>query len=101
MQRGVPFIEALGQDLRFGFRQLRKSPALTSTAVLTPALGIGATAATFSVIDTIILHPLPYREVNRIVNVQTNSPSGYSQASSWPGYLEMRRLNKTFDSLAK
>jgi predicted permease len=100
MQREVPFIEALGQDLRFGIRQLRKSPAFTWTAVLTLALGIGATAAMFSVIDAVILHPLPYREVNRIVNVQTNSPSGYSQASSWPGYLEMRRLNKTFDSFA-
>ncbi|HEY1805809.1 MAG TPA: ABC transporter permease [Terracidiphilus sp.] len=99
-QRGLPFLEAAGRDIKFGFRQLRKSPGFTIAAVLTLALGIGATAAMFSVIDAVVLRPLPYNDVNRIVSIQTNSPSGYWQMSSWPGYLEMRRLNRSFDTLA-
>ncbi len=99
-QRGLSFVELIWHDLRFGFRQLRKSPGFTTAAVLTLALGIGATAAMFSVIDAVVLRPLPYNDVNRIVNIQTNSPSDYWQMCSLPGYLEMRRLNRTFDALA-
>jgi putative ABC transport system permease protein len=100
VQRGLPFFEVLLRDLRFGFRQLRKSPGFAATAILTLALGIGATAAMFSVIDAVVLRPLPYRDVQRIVSVQTGSPSGYAQAPSWPGYLDMRSLNTTFDAVA-
>ena len=99
-QRGLPFLEVVWRDVKFGFRQLLKSPGFTITAVLTLALGIGATAAMFSVIDAVVLRPLPYNDVDRIVSIQTNSPSGYWQMSSWPGYLEMRRLNRSFDALA-
>jgi predicted permease len=100
VQRGVPFFHQFARDLRFAFRQLRKSPGFTLTAIVTLALGIGATAAMFSVIDAVILRPLPYKNVNRIVSVQTSSPSGYVQPASWQGYLEMRRLNATFEAFA-
>ena len=95
-----PTLESLWTDSRFAFRQLWKSPGFTIAAVLTLALGIGATAALFSVIYAVVLRPLPYNDVKRIVSVQTYSPSGDWQMSSWPGYLEMRRLNKSFDDLA-
>ena len=95
-----PLIESLWADVKFALRQLRKSPGFTITAIVTLAIGVGATAAMFSVIDAVVLRPLPYRDVNRIVDIQTNSSSGYWQMSSWPGYLEMRKLNKTFDVLA-
>jgi putative ABC transport system permease protein len=95
-----PTFESIWADIEFASRQLWKSPGFAIAAVLTLALGIGATAALFSVIDAVVLRPLPYTDVNRIVSVQTHSPSGDWQMCSWPGYLEMRRLNTTFDDLA-
>jgi predicted permease len=100
VQRGIPYFEMLARDIRFGLRQLHKSPGLTWTVILTLALGIGATAAMFSVIDAVVLRPLPYRDVDRIVSVQSFSPSGYEQTASSQAYLDMRRLNTTFEALA-
>jgi predicted permease len=100
VERELHFLQELLRDIRFGLRQLRKSPAFSWTAILTLALGIGATAAMFSVIDAVVLRPLPYNDVQRIVSVQTSSPSDYVQPASWQGYLDMRRLNTTFEALA-
>lgn len=99
-QRGLPFFAVLAQDLRSALRQLRKAPGFAWTAILTLALGIGATAAMFSVIDAVVLRPLPYRDAERIVLVKTQSASSFWQWSSWPGYLDMRRLSTSFDALA-
>jgi putative ABC transport system permease protein len=90
----------LCQDSRSALRQLRNKPVFALTAVLTLALGIGATAAMFSVIDAVVLRPFPYRNVDRIVVVQTNDPSGSQTVSSWPAYLDMRKLNGSFQALA-
>ena len=88
------------QDVRYAVRQLSRKPGFTFIALLTLALGIGATAAMFSVIDAVVLRPFPYHHVNRIVVVRTNDPSGSQTVSSWPAYLEMRTLNRTFQALA-
>jgi putative ABC transport system permease protein len=94
----------LWNDLRYALRQLRKTPGFTLAAVLTLALGIGAAAAMFSVLDAVLLHPLPYRNANRIVSVDTFShayDAGKSQTpSSWPAYLDMRKMTKSFSALA-
>jgi putative ABC transport system permease protein len=99
-ERAGAGLELLGQDFRYGLRQLRKSRAFSLAAVLTLALGIGTTAAMFSVVDAVVLRPLPYNHVDRIVDVKTHSASSFWQVCSWPGYLEMRRENATFQDLA-
>jgi len=99
-ERSGTGLELLGQDFHSGLRQLRKSRGFSLAAVLTLALGIGTTAAMFSVIDAVVLRPLPYNNVERIVDVKTHSASTFWQVCSWPGYLEMRRENGTFQDLA-
>ena len=69
-----PTLESLLADLKYALRQLRKSPAFTSTCLLTLALGIGANTAVFSTVNTILLHPLPYQDPGRLVLVSETLP---------------------------
>jgi predicted permease len=70
----VPSMQTLFQDLRFAFRQLAKNRAFTVVAVFTLALGLGANTAIFSVVDTVLLQPLPFPQQNKLVQIQADSP---------------------------
>jgi putative ABC transport system permease protein len=86
-------------DIRFALRQLRKAPGFTAVAVLTLALGIGANTAIFSVINAVLLRPLPYPEPHRIIALhETNGTQEFSL--SFPDYVDWRRDNTVFEHLA-
>ena len=94
-------LEMLWHDVRYGARVLRRSPAFTLVAVLTLALGIGATTAMFSVVNAVLLQPLPFPDADRLVAVQEQIPK--IQAGSFPvsgpDVPDFRRLNRVFEDL--
>jgi len=66
-RRGVPLLEQAWRDVRFGVRQLRRAPGFTATAILTLALDIGAVTSVYSVVDTVLLKPIAFRDPGRLV----------------------------------
>src|SRR3989442_8215053 len=89
-------------DFRFAFRQSLKNPGFTAVAVLTLALGIGANTAIFSVINGVLLRPLPYPEPDQLVTLWERSPQrGIEQERvSGPDYLDWRSQNSTLSEMA-
>ncbi len=99
---GIPFLETLWQDLHFGARMLRKSPGFTVIAVLTLALGIGANAAIFSAIYSVLLRPLPFAHSDRLVALFGANPAlnVYRNPLSYPNFVSIRDHANSFDQLA-
>lgn len=99
--RGVTLAETLAQDLRYALRILRRSPGFTAVVVLTLALGIGANTAVFSIVDAVLLRPLPYRSADRLVMVAQHLPE--QRAPAFDTYREFEawsRYSNSFDKLA-
>src|SRR5258708_5126570 len=104
------FFESLLKDLEFALRHLRRSPGFTFTAVLTLALGIGATTAIFSLVDGILLRPLTFPESKRLVAIDTmqfppgvsatNSGAARYTGTSYPDFFDGQRKNPPFESWA-
>ena len=95
-------MEALLQDIRYGWRMLTRNPAFTAIAVLTLAIGIGASTAIFSVVDTILLRPLPYREPEKLVLVSETLPGMSTDeiGVSAGEYQDYRDRNRSFSQVA-
>jgi predicted permease len=93
-------MSGLIQDLRFGLRMLVKSPGFTLVAVATLALGIGANSALFSVINGVLLSPLPFPEPDQLVTFHENKPNFEGGSVSYPNFRDWQRDNHTFSALA-
>src|SRR4029079_5361613 len=98
--RPAAVIEDSLRDVRHGVRMLRRSPGFTAAALLTLALGIGATSAVFSVVRTVMLEPLPYRDPDRIVAVWETNPGGPSRNVIAPAnFVAWRERTHTLEHL--
>ncbi|MGE5057340.1 MAG: ABC transporter permease [Acidobacteriota bacterium] len=90
----------LVQDIRYAFRQLRNSPGFAAVAIITLALGIGANTAVFSVVDAVMLRPLPYWQPERLVEAESiNSHNPQPNAASYPDFFDWRSMNHSFEHL--
>ena len=93
-------LEARWQDIRYGFRMLRKNPGFTTAAVLTLALGIGANSAIFSVVNAVLLRPLAFRDSGRLCLVMESLPSFPQLGPSYENYRDFRDQSKSFEGIA-
>ena len=88
------------QDLRYGFRMLLKNPGFSAVIVLTLALGIGANASLFSVVNGVLLNPLPYPQPDQLITLHQSKPNFATGAIPYPNFLDWKKENQTFSAMA-
>jgi predicted permease len=93
-------MRTLLQDVRYGFRLLVKNPGFTVIAVVTLALGIGANTALFSVVNGVLLNPLPYQQPEQLMALYARSGQFGQYSISYPNFLDWQRMNRSFSALA-
>jgi hypothetical protein len=93
-------MNGLLQDLRYALRQFGKSPGFTLTAITTLALGIGANSAIFSVVNGVLISPLPFPNASRIVSLFQDKPNFSKGSISYPNLLDWQRENRTLEAIA-
>jgi putative ABC transport system permease protein len=101
MREGVPFIENLRRDGLYALRQMRKSPGFAAVVIITLALGIGANTTVFSIVDAVLLRPLPYAQPQRLVEVMSREVNGtfVGGAVCYPDFFDWRAQNHSFERL--
>jgi putative ABC transport system permease protein len=99
-RRRPPFVDMIAQDARLALRMMRRTPGLTAAALLVLGLGIGANTVMFSVVNTVLLRPLPYPESDRLQLVQTVDESRQPSGTAAPDFYVYRSRNRTFQSLS-
>jgi putative ABC transport system permease protein len=93
-------MSGLVQDLRYALRALRRAPGFAAVSIVTLALGIAATTIVYSIIDGILLRPLPIKDPDRVMLARETSPDGTDMSLAWPNYLDWRKRQTSFESLA-
>lgn len=97
---GWVWLERLGQDVRFALRQLRRAPGFTAVCLLTLALGIGANSAMFSVVQGVVLAPLPFPQADRLIFLWENRPGVAQLDVSVPNFEDWERSSRSFDAMS-
>src|ERR671917_2655108 len=93
-------MNTLLQDVRYGLRVLLKKPGFTAVVLLTLALGIGANAALFSVVNGVLLNPLPYPQPEQLVTLHQSKPNFATGAIPYPNFRDWQKENQTFSAMA-
>jgi predicted permease len=96
----LPVLEMLWSDIRFGARVLWKSRGFTIVAVVTVALGIGGNTAIFSIVNGVLLNPLPFAQPERLVALHESKPNFDKGSISYPNFLDWQKDNRTFSAMA-
>ena len=99
-QRGLPLLDALRQDVRYGWRTLRRTPGFTAAALVTLTIGIGANTAIFAVVDAVLLRSLPYADPDRLVTLDDVGPDGAGADVSVATFMDWRQRSRSFEHLA-
>src|SRR5688500_3109121 len=100
-ERRFVWLEQFFQDVRFAVRSWRKNPGFTTVAVLTLTLGIGACTAIFSIVDAVLLRPLPYPAAEKIVSLREVDAKGRQITFAEPNFLDVRARNHTLAAAAQ
>lgn len=93
-------MNSLLQDFRFAARTLRKSPGFTAAALITLMVGIGSSTAIFSVLNAVVLRPLPYQDPERLMFLSEADNDGSTMTISWPNFKDWKREQKSFEAIA-